>query len=289
MYSSNPVNNCLDVLTYGFGGTNASTSQWHGKLLPGNSLNIEPFLVPYQVLSKLNLDHNFKPAWVYENRIYSLQDVQDNGACKTLGEVGSLFANARRFLLIMKFQSFQWGFSYIQLFIVVVILFTWTSGTCVLRYRTHRFPPLQDQPERPRGVRALLLLAGAIESELEASGIDPHKTTDKQLNRHIYKDLKGGSTSFGFPQRSKNAYGRPILHWVKHNLGWFVIAIGLGVTLFLYIILFLVPLFIAILSAYLIGTTRKSRLFLAAIQVIIFSPAVVLVTCNSYHGISDTC
>lgn len=153
---------------------------------------------------------------------------------------------------------------------MVLALTIWTSGTCLLRYRTYRFPPLQSQPERPRGVRAVLLLAEGIKTELAASGIDPHMITNEQLNRHIYKSLKGGSTSFGFPRRNRRVYNRHILQWVIHNIGWIVIAIGLG-TSSLYFGLALAKLSItflmvfAILSAYLIGTTRKSRLFLAVL------------------------
>ncbi|KAI1118895.1 hypothetical protein F5Y14DRAFT_398091 [Nemania sp. NC0429] len=242
------------VLAYGFNGRSRNVSQWRGQTLQQNSLDIEPFTVSEQVLTSLHRRQNFSPAWWFESNVYTLQNLQDNGACKTLGE------------------SFQWGFSYIQLFIVLLTLAIWTDGMCLLRHHTHRFQPLRGQPERPRGVRPLLLLAEAIEGQLGASGIDPHTKTNKQLGRHIYKGLKGGSMSFEFPSRNKLASSHSVLHWAKRNLLWLLLAAMSVVFLFvLYDLQFLV-LLVAILSAYIIGTTGKSRLFLATLLVLITLP-----------------
>ncbi|TRX93468.1 hypothetical protein FHL15_005743 [Xylaria flabelliformis] len=199
-----------DVQKYGFSGQLNDSSQWQNHSLPSTSLNVEPFFVPEVMFEYPNVipKHNYKPAWTYAHHTYTLKDIIERGACKTIGE------------------SFQWGFSYIQLFTILLLLIIWTSGTCLLRYQTHKFPPLQDQPERPRGLRALVLLAEAVKSGLEANGIDPHTLTDRQLNRLIYKNLKGGSASFGFPPRKKRAYNRRFLQWATKNLGWLVIAAG---------------------------------------------------------------
>ncbi|KAI1183841.1 hypothetical protein F5B17DRAFT_108525 [Nemania serpens] len=189
---------------------------------------------------------------------YTLQDVQANGACKSLGEL------------------FQWGFSYIQPFTAVLALAVWTSGTCLLTWcRIHRFPSLQGQPEQPRGIRALLLLAEAINGELESSGIDPHTITNKALNECIYKTLKGGSASFGFPCRNKKMRNHHVLRWVKGNLGWLVIVMVFGAGIpFLSQQLILV--LTAISSAYFIGTTWKSKLILAALLAAVFFPVMFL-------------
>ncbi|KAI0543541.1 hypothetical protein F4679DRAFT_568346 [Xylaria curta] len=236
------------VLKYGFNGHTNHSSQWLNYSLPSNSLNIKPLYVPDAVLMKLNLTQNFEPAWTYANHTYTLKDIIERGACKTLGE------------------SFQWGFSYIQLFTIVLLLITWTGGTCLLRYQTRKFPPLQDEPERPRGLRALILLAEAIKTDLDANGINPHTLTNKQLNRLIYKNLKGGSASFGFPCR-KERISRRFLQWAKQDLVWLAIAAAsVGVWLWRGPVFYPLPP-ITTFMAYFIGTTTKSRLFLFAVLV----------------------
>ncbi|KAI1173350.1 hypothetical protein F4777DRAFT_558166 [Nemania sp. FL0916] len=232
------------ITTYGSGGLSNNVSRWKDYTLASPSLNIESFVAQTTDWSYVD-----QPAWAYANHSYTLQYMQDNGSCNTLG------------------QSYQWGFSYIQLFAVVAILNIWTWGTCLLMYKTCRFPPLQDQPERPRGLRALLLLAEIINAEFGPNNINPHRLKSKELNEQIYKTLKGGSASFGFPPRKKEVHRRRA--WMKENLGWLLTVIALiGSSLILFWGLF--PLLsAAILSAYLIGTTNKSRLLLAAVFCII--------------------
>ncbi|GAW21840.1 hypothetical protein ANO14919_113660 [Xylariales sp. No.14919] len=52
------------AITYGFGGRSRTSSQWQNYTIPPNSLNIEPYVVPRQLLRSLNKTENFRPAWV---------------------------------------------------------------------------------------------------------------------------------------------------------------------------------------------------------------------------------
>ncbi|KAI1346320.1 hypothetical protein F5Y01DRAFT_321917 [Xylaria sp. FL0043] len=233
------------ILKYGFNGQSRTASQWLNYTLPSNSLDVEP-----SILSPLT----------YENHIYTLQDIRVNGACQALG------------------AEFQWGFSYLQLFIIVILLIIWTSGTCLLRHRAHRFLPLEGQPERPRGFRALLLVAEAIESELQASGIDPHSLKNKQLKHQIYKSLRGGSTSFPFSLRRKTIRSRTALQWVKEDLWWLIIVAAIGVTLLLSLGPAFIPISLGIFSTYFIGTTARSRIFLfTTFSFVIVLPVVLAI------------
>ncbi|KAI1290582.1 hypothetical protein F5Y03DRAFT_378179 [Xylaria venustula] len=268
-YGSDDMNFCYlqanvsdYVQKYGFSSQNKNASHWLGHTLPGSSLDIEPFLVPQRVLSTMNITRAFQPSWVYENHTYTLQDIRINGACKTIG------------------ASFQWGFSYLQLFTVVLSLALWTIGTYLLRYQTHQFLLIGGHPERPRGLRALLLLAQIVKIELEASGINPHTQTNQQLKQHIYKNLKGGSTSFGFPLRRKDTHRRSVLQWLKEDLWWLVVTSGFPVILFLFSGGILAPLCLAIFSLYLIGTTTKSKIFLTVIILLL----IVFSLITGYYG-----
>ncbi|KAI1274864.1 hypothetical protein F5Y07DRAFT_371738 [Xylaria sp. FL0933] len=239
------------ILKYGFNGRSRTASQWLNYTLPSNSLDVEPSILSPSVLSSLNMTQGFQPIWTYENHIYTLQDIRINGACQALG------------------AEFQWGFSYLQLFIIVILLIIWTSGTCLLRHRAHQFLPLEGQPERPRGFRALLLLAEAIQIELQTSGIDPHSLKNNQLKHQIYKCLKGGSTSFGFPLRRKTIRRRTALQWMKEDLWLLVIVTATGVPLSLFLGPVFIPISLGILSTFFIGTTAKSRFLLFTLSIII--------------------
>src|SRR4051812_25949666 len=82
-------------------------------------------------------------------------------------------------------QTFKWGFSFLQIFIIVIALLIWTMGTCLLWLKSHFRLPFQDHLEVPRGYKPLLLLAQTIDHQFDAVGFDVHSLTNKQLKTEI--------------------------------------------------------------------------------------------------------
>ncbi|KAI0490884.1 hypothetical protein F4859DRAFT_459565 [Xylaria cf. heliscus] len=144
----------------------------------------------------------------------------------------------------------------------------------------------QDQPDRRRGLKALLLLAETSRMELERHGIDHHSLTDKELKRGIHKSLRGGSISFNQYLNNTRNPRRSFLEWATQELGWWLLILATGVVSFMFSPPFLI-LPVLLLLAYCIGRTTRSRFFLAVCLI----PAPFLIIClilsqaDSWHEI----
>ncbi|KAI0457980.1 hypothetical protein F5B21DRAFT_462399 [Xylaria acuta] len=229
---------------FGFNGRNDTPSLWLNKTIPSPSLNIEAFYLAPQLYGNQTPIER-PPAWTYANNTYELQKIELNGSCKPTGDI------------------FKWGFSFWQLFIFLVLLLTWSVGTYLLWAKAQSILPPQDQAEQRRGLKALLLLAEITRGELGRHGIDPHSLTSKELKREIHKNLKGGSISFNLYLRDIKSPRRGLLKWVARELGWWLFIAGAIVSGVLVGRAFFVLAGLALL-VYCIGSTKKSRFFLAA-------------------------
>ena len=63
-------------------------------------------------------------------------------------------------------------------------------------YKSYCRLPLQDEPEVPRGWRAVLELSHAMERDLLHEGIDLAQITDHKAKSEISSRLHGGAVSF---------------------------------------------------------------------------------------------
>ncbi|KAI1505009.1 hypothetical protein F5X99DRAFT_333900 [Biscogniauxia marginata] len=246
----------LYVSEYGFYGLQDGTSSFLNTEIQSPSLNIEAFFVgagsplygynwtdpragretqPFSNMSRI--------AYTYQNNTYFLSDIQSRGSCQPIPD------------------RYQWGFSFIQLFIMIALLSIWTIGTYFMWLKARLQLPLEGQPEVPRRWKSILVLAEAINKELVESEINIQSMTDRQLEHEIYKHFRGGSVSFGIPlRRSGYSFRRGFGKWLKKEKWWFIALIfGLFVSI-------LGPssvLCAAIIFAMAVGQTTKSRILLA--------------------------
>ncbi|KAI0394875.1 hypothetical protein F5Y17DRAFT_231845 [Xylariaceae sp. FL0594] len=235
---------------YGFRPNNTA-SKWQNQTLQSPSLDIVPYGVTLWDPS-LGSERRFAPAWTYQNHLYLEEYILTKGTCNPSD------------------NSFQWGFSYVQLFVLLILLLTWSTYTYILCHKAQRFLPLEDEPERPRGLRALLLLAAVVKEELEVNHVDPHAMTNQQLKRYIYKKLKGGSASFSFTLHGRKADRRPsILRRVAQCL-WLLLFVGATIVSPIYSPAYSVFFVLLPGAAYFLGTTTKSRLVFMPFVCILF-------------------
>ncbi|KAI3327382.1 hypothetical protein HD806DRAFT_486918 [Xylariaceae sp. AK1471] len=185
----------------GFRSTSYQNTTWaasHGTgiLLGPPSLNIEAFSIAPENWedSEIGLygwdwtdprlgytrpfSNRSRTTWTFSNKTYSLSYIEDNGQCQPIQD------------------RFKWGFSYLQIFIIVIALLSWTLGTCILWLKSHFLLPFQDELEVPRGYTALLLFADTIDEQLSGAGFDTQFLTNNQFNTEIQKSLQGGAISF---------------------------------------------------------------------------------------------
>ncbi|KAK4225139.1 hypothetical protein QBC38DRAFT_531377 [Podospora fimiseda] len=111
------------------------------------------------------------PLFVYGNYTYTSDEIISGGRCQPISD-----------------DAYQWGFSFLQLFIVLMLLILWTIGTWTMWFKAHL-----NRPSRlPKNWKRLLHLTSTMREELIASGIDPKTLTDQQLAAHIQERLNGG-------------------------------------------------------------------------------------------------
>ncbi|KAI0841154.1 hypothetical protein F5Y06DRAFT_308074 [Hypoxylon sp. FL0890] len=181
------------VSTYGFFGLQNTTSLWINTTLPSPVLNISPYYLPdYEYYgfnwtdprsmgqNQLSTDPS-NMAFTYNNNTYQLSYIKDNGTCQPVRD------------------RYKWGFSFVQVFLVVTVLAIWTIGTYIMWLKARFQLPLQGQVEIPRGWRSVLILAENMNKQLLDAGIDALSLTDRQLKQEIKKQLHGGSVSFDSP------------------------------------------------------------------------------------------
>ncbi|KAI8630873.1 hypothetical protein F5Y19DRAFT_473993 [Xylariaceae sp. FL1651] len=138
-----------------------------------------------------------RTSWTFSNQTYSLSYMESNGQCQPTQ------------------NKFRWGFSFLQVFILVVSLLVWTFGTCILWLKSYFRLPFQAQLEVPRGYTALLLIAETIEEQLDQVGLDAISLTNRQMKAEIQKSLQGGAFSLKASPQHETLH-----HWIKKERIW---------------------------------------------------------------------
>lgn len=280
-----------DVEEYGFFGIN-STGQvnnvetlWNGtKIQP--ALNISAFYVPelssvyddFQNWTELvRGPRSNNPGIFYtavgSNITYSNEYVMENGRCQTR-EVG--VPRQCWIIHLTSRQDFQWGFSFLQLFIDIIFLLVWITGTWVLWLKAHKELKRRDGVEVSARYRAVLDLAAAI-----AKDPDTATLTSGQLAKHIQKQLRGGSIAAENPiLLSKYRFRDNLWPWIKSHAWWILLLLCIGPSGPL------IPAFIAAIAvAILVGRTTASRvlLFLCGFLIIFAVAFPTIVTITTYE------
>lgn len=112
------------------------------------------------------------------NTAYSLDYVQQHGSCQQQ-------------------NTFQWGFSFLQVFIMAILLLIWTCGTYLLWHGAHKRLEKRQQAEVDREIpseyKAALTFVSHLHSEITTAGKGrPESLTNKELEKAIRTDLGGG-------------------------------------------------------------------------------------------------
>ncbi|KAF5632942.1 hypothetical protein F25303_9330 [Fusarium sp. NRRL 25303] len=135
-------------------------------------------------------EDNSASAFIVEDEIYNLKDVQAGGVCQPIKSGESI--------------KYQWGFSFLQLFVMTILLQLWSVSLFVLWATTKLTLKRNDIGVSSEGWKGLLELTDNIKEQIESAGITWEDLTDKELHGEIQHLLTGGPvpTSSGnpFPQ-----------------------------------------------------------------------------------------
>ncbi|CAN9197812.1 unnamed protein product [Alternaria alternata] len=186
---------------YGFNGEKTQSSVFGEQFLQSPILNISaPSLE--KIPDGSNLEHyhpsNVKDLefrvtdnsslllWTYDDNIYHLHDMQKNGRCQAT-------------------LNYHWGFSYIQLFIMVILNIVWTLGLYIMWLRASMMTKQRGRKKEDVAgeQKAVLELAAAMREQVKGptneEGDDVSTLMEAKLHRLITKDLRGGSISYKTP------------------------------------------------------------------------------------------
>ncbi|KAI0435082.1 hypothetical protein F5Y09DRAFT_294779 [Xylaria sp. FL1042] len=209
-------------------------------------------LVPISSFNQLDTSILNSP-WLYSNETYTQDEIKQRGVCVPVKD------------------RYQWGGSFLQIFLLHILLALWTIGCLTLMLSSHAHYRVTKDTEAPKGYQALGILVGNIDDQLTESTVKVCTTTDQQLKATIKTTLAGGSMSFDAQDQIKT-----FQQWFAKERIWFIClcvwvvsALAFLISEFLFSIFFFGFLFIIVfylslgtLFAIIIGQTLGSRLFL---------------------------
>lgn len=182
-------------------------------------------------------------------------------------------------------KSYRWGFSFIQLLILLIVLFIWTTGICMMWFKNRRHLPLQDESEVPRGWRAVQELSRAMERELLPKRIDVTKATDRETKRKIRKRLRGGTISLHGTLTKPDYRTWPAFwSWAWREKWWMVVLFSvvgasIGVSYCIDNLLLFMSLWtlVGLIPVVIwLGTTVQSRVFMFMVSLLVVVIFMVL-------------
>ncbi|KAH7160999.1 hypothetical protein EDB81DRAFT_783720 [Dactylonectria macrodidyma] len=192
---------------------------------------------------------------VDSNDTYTIGYIVDKGSCQALG-------------------AYQWGFSFLQLFIGVLLMFFWTMAMWLMWLMAHKELEQRNGIEIPGKYKAVLDLATALNQELSSIGEAPNSLTNKQLRHRIETQLDEGrvKTDTPFPI-ARYSFRTNLWGWIKKEKWWLVLLLICGPC----VAGPTAPIFIGVLAALAIGRTRKSRVLMIVCGLVIATPPTIVV------------
>lgn len=160
-------------------------------------------------------------------------------------------------------QQFQWGFSFLQVYLILLGMLAWSLGLFFLWLQSYSTAAQAKMSEArvPRFWRSILVLARVLDGQLSSIGLDANALTDCQLERIIRGSLRGGAADFCGVSGSEKASFRDMPYIRPHRSRWrrlsaCILPSALPIVCTVYIARTMMPFtYIAVwLSSILMGT-----------------------------------
>lgn len=129
--------------------------------------------------------------------MYNSTELKSNGICQPIKDKvrSSSITIHRANKTQNSVQKYQWGFSFLQLYVVVILLALWSIGMGVLWKVSHDMLESNHREVASGNWKGLLDLAETIRMQVKDAGIDIDNLSDQQLEDEIQSVLHGGSVS----------------------------------------------------------------------------------------------
>ncbi|KAH7068137.1 hypothetical protein BKA63DRAFT_521202 [Paraphoma chrysanthemicola] len=168
-------------------------------------------------------------------------------------------------------ETYQWGFSFIQLHLMLFFLLIWTSGTYTMWLRAHITMQNRGRDQVAGEHKSIVELAAAMQSRFrsekgDSAGITT-ELTEEHFKQHIAEN-QGGAISYEVSLLSTGAgdCGWGVKEYVKKE-GWWLAAllvssvgsIVAGVYQTLPFLIFIVGIAVALIVTISMGSTGRSK------------------------------
>ena len=201
------------------------------------------------------------------NQTYNCTYISRNGLCQPLTVCFPL--SCLEFLTLIKVQTYQWGFSFLQLHLVVILHLIWITGTYIMWLKTSLIMRQRGRNEVAGEYKAVLELAAAMHHQFAKGQEDPLAFTERELSQRIKKRLNGGTIAYGVPiTHDKFSFRKDSIDWIKREKWWLAAALvsctlfSAGWMLNFTFFLFMLFAFCGIVYAMIVGRRDKFRFFL---------------------------
>ncbi|KAF5021781.1 hypothetical protein F66182_6156 [Fusarium sp. NRRL 66182] len=180
---------------------------FRNQTIEGPPLNISAFYSPFAYYASSNYEteqtysDSSNAKFILDHTLYG----QDDGVCQPVKGEDLI-------------QRYQWGFSFLQLFVMTILLLLWSFGLLVLWENTRRTLKLNHYTAASQGWKGLLEFTDTIKLELKTAGVDPDSLQDKQLEHEIEHLLQDGSV----PSRLFSAASFNAGPYMNNQKWWFL-------------------------------------------------------------------
>ncbi|KAK2060620.1 hypothetical protein LY76DRAFT_568660 [Colletotrichum caudatum] len=218
-----------DVQKYGFYGLEDKESVWMGQSLPAPVLNISAFwLFPSAAVYGWNWTDprtgqqpfvdGSRVAYAAGNITYPVSYLKAYGSCQPMNDPG-LSADSVR-------ESYEWGFSYLQLYMMIGLLMVWTLCLVYMWTKARLTMRMRRRYDVPKDYKGVLELSDAIRKQLQESG--PDDLSHDQLRDEIRKRLGGGRIELERADAPETyVFWRGAREYCKDERWWLVAMLGM--------------------------------------------------------------
>ena len=183
----------------------------------------------------------------------------------------------KKFYLLINFKNYQWGFSFVQLNLIIFSFMVWTIGNHAMWLNATIAASKKEKQCIAGEWKAVLELADAMREQLDQYDTDDLKAmdiTEVCIQKRIRYDINGGSIGYQKPNGSViNPFSQQmerhgVIIWLKQRLWWLLfLGVSLGAMGFVgsyalgqfYFVMGFPP---ATIIAMVIGSSNFSRAIL---------------------------
>ncbi|KAJ4357447.1 uncharacterized protein N0V89_002022 [Didymosphaeria variabile] len=145
-----------------------------------------------------------KALWIWSNDTYNYTYLSTFGTCQPDG------------------GNYQWGFSFIQLFIMNIMLLIWTLGILIMWYRAQSTMQKRGRVSVAGVHKAVVELAETMHKELDAEDFDLSLSTEAQIKQRTAA-AKGGSIAYDAPLVDEKVPDASFTKWLKREKWWLIV------------------------------------------------------------------